>query len=85
MVDVTGHKRSANPAGKTRPVTDPYEVWEGHGWTWRVLKKYESPEKEATDPYARWFCAVYSPYTQGGYDLGDVYVKEIKEQAVRIK
>ena len=73
-----------NLCGKTRPIDDPYEIWvnEAAEWEWRVLKKYQSPEKEAENPYARWFCAVKSPMTWGGYDLGDVYVRDILEHAI---
>ena len=64
---------------------DPYETWKAGDWEWRVLKKYQTPEKEAANPYARWFCAVYSPITReqmsSGYELGDVYVSEIKSVA----
>ena len=28
-----------NDCGKTRDVKDPYEIWRGGGWEWRVLKK----------------------------------------------
>jgi len=27
-----------NPCGKTRKVEDPYEIWEGNGFEYRVLK-----------------------------------------------
>jgi hypothetical protein len=61
--------------GKSRPVDRPYAVYvSDDGWTWKVLKAY------TTDPhvdYARWFCAVSSPYTQGSYDLGDTYVADV--------
>ena len=70
-----------NECGKTRPVDNPYEVWEGHGWTWKVLKKYQNPEREKANPYARWFCAVDSPYAK---EMGDVYVKDITENAERV-
>jgi len=73
-----------NECAKTRPVENPYEVWVAGSWTWKVLKKYQTPENEAKNPYARWFCAVSSPHTFGGYDLGDVYVRDITENAVRI-
>lgn len=75
-----------NACGKTRKVNDPYEIWinEINGWEWRVLKKYKNPEAEAKDPYARWFCAVKSPATHGSYDLGDVYVSEIRAQARKV-
>ena len=65
---------------------DAYEVWENKeaGWTWYVRKKYCSPEREEKDKYARWFCEVVSPITPSG-ELGDVYVRDIKNNAVRIK
>jgi hypothetical protein len=76
---------SKNLCGKTRKVEDPYEIWIAvGGWEWRVLKKYQSPEKEAENPYARWFCAVKSPYTYGSFDMGDVYVSDIKASAMKI-
>lgn len=75
-----------NECGKTRPKDNPYEVWKSFDstWEWRVLKKYQNPEKEAKNPYARWFCAVQSPNTFGSFDMGDVYVSEIKENAIRV-
>lgn len=75
-----------NECGKTRKVNEPYEVWRNDrtGWEWRVLKKWQAPDKEADNPYARWFCAVKSPATHGSYDLGDVYVTEIKSMARKI-
>ena len=73
------------PCAKTRPVENPYEVWKLGDWTWKVLKKYQKPEREAKNPYARWFCAVSTPYTYGSYDMGDVYVTEITNHAERIE
>ena len=72
-----------NQCGKTRKVDNPYEIWKSAdgSWEWHVLKKYQSPENEAKNPYARWFCAVKSPMTYGSFDYGDVYVKDIKEYA----
>jgi len=70
-----------NLCAKTRPTDNPYEIWRSEGWEWRVLKKYKSPENEAKDKYARWFCAVKSPYTHESFELGDVYAAEIKQQA----
>jgi len=71
-----------NECGKTRKVNEPYEVYRGYGpmtgWEWRVLKKYQTPEREAKNQYARWFCAVKSPMTFGSYDLGDTYVTDVK-------
>jgi len=80
---------SKNLCGKTRPVEDPYEIWQGYGgcegWEWRVLKKYQSPEKEKTNPYARWFCSVSSPFTHGGADMGDTYIKDVISSARMVK
>ena len=72
-----------NLCGKTRKVDNPYEVWQSldGSWKWKVLKKYQSPDNEAKNPYARWFCAVSSPMTGGSYDLGDVYIKDIVNYA----
>ena len=78
------------PCGKTRKIDEPYEIWtamvrlgdeQPTEFTWRVLKKYQTPENEAKNPYARWFCAVSSVYTAGGYDYGDVYIKDITRWA----
>ena len=72
----------SNPCAKTRPVSEPYEVWQSSdGWTWKVLKKWQIDDNK---PYARWFCAVSSPYTDGGYDLGDVYVSDVTQYARRV-
>ena len=52
---------SKNKCGKTRDIKKPYEIWLGaNGFEWRVLKKYQNPENEAKNEYARWFCAVKS-------------------------
>lgn len=71
-----------NPCGKTRPVTRPYEIWEGNGFTYKVLKKYKNPESEAKDPYARWFLATSSPFTFGSEELGDGYARDVRANAV---
>lgn len=76
-----------NPCGKTRPVNNPYEIWQSvvGSWEWRVLKKYQTPEKEMNNPYARWFCAVKSPFTYGDWEYGDTYVKDIVNNARMVK
>ena len=75
-----------------RPKNDPYEIWRTSdfqpatpdtpciGWEWRVLKKYQTPEKEAANPYARWFCFVTSEFCPQG-ELGDTYIGDIKNSA----
>ena len=76
--------RVKNECAKTRPVNDPYEVWIGSlmgmDAEWRVLKKWQVDDDK---PYARWFCAVKTQATFGSYDMGDVYVSEIKQNALR--
>ena len=70
-----------NNCAKTRPVSDPYEVWKNDaGWTWKVLKKYSADENK---PFGRWFCWVSSPFMPSG-EMGDVYVSEIKGQATKV-
>lgn len=67
----------ANPLGKSRKVEAPYLTVEDPrtGFIYKVLKAWQSdPDK----PYARWFCAVSSPYTYGGYDMGDTYVSDVR-------
>ena len=78
MVPEAQGKRPANPCSKTRPASDPYEVWEDRtsGWEWAVLKKYQRPELEAVNPMARWFVFVKSPFCPEG-EYGDEYVHRI--------
>jgi hypothetical protein len=61
---------------------EPLEVWATADgtWKWEVYKKYQ---KNDDQPYARWFCKVKSPFTDG--DLGDVYVAEIKKHAIKLR
>lgn len=74
-----------NLCGKTRNIDNPYEIWKSGNFEYRVLKKYQSEEGEAKNPYARWFLGTKSPYTCGSFELGDGYAKEIKENSIRIK
>jgi hypothetical protein len=73
-----------NLCAKTRPIDKPYAVYTScllPEWEWRVLKKYQAPEAEAKNPYARWYCAVKSPMTYGSWEYGDTYVKDILQDA----
>lgn len=70
----------SNPCAKTRPVTRPYEIWEGGGFTWKVLKKYQGPAREAENPYATWFVSCDSPFITD--ERGDEYVSRITSRAV---
>ena len=65
---------------KTREKSNPYEVWQAGDWTWNVLKKWQVDDNKL---YARWYCFVTSPLCPEG-EYGDVYVKEIKDNAVKI-
>ena len=80
-------KKEKNLCGKTRPITNPYEIWRSVDgtWEWKVLKKYQKPSKESENQFARWFCAVTSPFTYDSYDLVDVYVSEIKRYALKLE
>jgi hypothetical protein len=62
------------PMNKTRSFTDPYLIINARDWEWRVLRAYA---KDPDKPYARWFCAVTTPYTFGSHDLGDTYIADI--------
>ena len=66
---------------KTTKVDKPYMTYEGNGFEWRVLKRYQNPENEKTNPYARWHCAVRSPMTYGSWEYGDVYISDIRNHA----
>ena len=77
---------SKNECGKTRSKDDPYEIWRGPAnFEWRVLKKYQTPAREAENQFARWFCAVKSPMTYGSWEMGDVYARDVKTYGERVK
>jgi hypothetical protein len=78
-----------NLCGKTRKMERPYEVWTGDAGdlgtiTYLVLKKYQSPEDEAGNQFARWFVAAKSDATYGTFEMGDSYIHEIKMVARRV-
>lgn len=74
-----------NLCGKTRPVDNPYEVWRNNsGWEWRILKRYQSLENEAKNPYARVLVAAKSPLTYGEFEYGDTYIRDITNNAVKV-
>ncbi len=74
-----------NPCGKTVKPDQAYEVWQSldGSWTYFVLKKYQSPEKEATNPFARWYCLTKSPITPNG-EYGDAYVATVTDGTHKI-
>ena len=83
-------KKVKNECGKTRDVENPYEVWKCNHpligeMEYRVLKKYQTPKKEAENPFARWFVAAKSEATFGSWEYGDNYIKDIVSIGRRIK
>ena len=78
--------RKINPCGKTRSIENPYEIWATPNlvWRWLVLKKYQLPENEENNPYARWFCGVATDMTYDSPELGDVYRNEIVHNGFRM-
>ena len=81
-----------NICNKTRDKNHPYEIWmcDYHPLfdgpvQYRVLKKYQTPEKEAQNPYASWFCATRSPATFGTWELGDGYVNDNEMMGLGLK
>lgn len=70
-------KTPKNAWAKTRPPNNPYVTIEKDGWTWKILKAYQSRKKEKENPYARVMCQVTSPMTYGSGDMGDVYIRDI--------
>lgn len=67
----------ANPMGKTRKVEQPYLIVEDDrtGFVYHVLKANTANPGKAG---GSWFCAVKSPYTYGGWDMGDTYIADVR-------
>jgi hypothetical protein len=61
---------------KKATMEEPHATYAAGDWTWKVLK-VNAPKKSPRSPYVSWFCAVQSPYTQGGWDMGDTYSIEV--------
>lgn len=67
----------------------PIEIWEDHraGWTWKVWKFYkrgtylEQREKTIADQYGRVLVSAQSPFTHGGWEMGDSYYNDIRKDA----
>lgn len=66
-----------NLYGKMAKVETPHHTFTAGDFEYRVLKCYQGPEKEKSNPYARWFVAVSSPLTWGRWEYGDIYVDDI--------
>ena len=67
-----------NLMGKSRKLDEsPYIVLDqpGGGWKTEVLKTWQA---DGQKPYGRAFCKVTTPFTGGSFDLGDVYVSDLR-------
>jgi hypothetical protein len=74
----------SNPCAKKVTPEQAYEVWQHpDGFTYYVLKKYQTPEMEAKNLYARWYCLVTSPVVPNG-EYGDCYAADIKARGRKI-
>lgn len=74
------------PNIKIRHVDDAYAIHidpDRPGWEWRVLKHYQSPQKEKKNRFARVFCAVKSPLTRGQWEYGDTYIRDIGKRKIK--
>ena len=83
-------KKDKNLCGKTRDVNKPYEVWEGYhplvgDIEYRVLKKYQKPSLEKSNPDARWFVAAKSEATFGSWEYADTYIKDITSFCTKVE
>lgn len=68
----------ANKLAKSRPLDKPYAIYEGHGFTWHILKTYKTAASESKDKYARWFTAAKSAMSYDEFEYGDAYALDIK-------
>ena len=66
---------------KMRDLDNPYMTYEGRGFEWRVLKRYQKPANEAKNEFARWLVAARSPMTYGEWEIGDTYISDIRKYA----
>ncbi len=64
---------------KTVEMENPHATFSNPaaGWTWKVLKVYAGAKSDKKNEYARWFIAARSPFTFGGYEMGDTYINDI--------
>lgn len=62
---------------KRTTVEKPHAIYQAGDWEWRVLKTYQNPRAESTNPSAVWHVAVKSPRTYGEFECGDSYVYDI--------
>lgn len=61
---------------KTATKEEPHATYSAGEWTWKVLK-VNAPSRDPSTQYVSWMCAVQSPMTYGGWDMGDTYSSEV--------
>lgn len=69
--------RIKNLWAKARTIDKPYAEITHNDWTFRILKAYQNRVNEKTNEFARYLCAVRSPFTYNSWDIGDTYIKDI--------
>ena len=70
----------AIPMGRTRPFNNPWLTIKDGDWTWKVLQAHvQDPDQK----YASWFCAVETPFTAPGCDMGDTYIADVTGRIVQ--
>src|SRR5438876_4695583 len=76
-----------NPCARKVDPANAYECWQSANgaFTYWVLKKYKSPEQEASDPFARWYIAVQSPaINKDSFEFGDMLALDVKRNMKRV-
>lgn len=68
---------------RTATIQEPHATYESGDWTWKVLK-VNAPKQPLDTHYISWFCAVQSPMTYGGWDMGDTYVTDVVNYATLV-
>ena len=72
--------RRNNPCGKLTTPEQAYEVWGSPDQqvVYYVLRKYELPEMEERNPFAKWYVAAKSPVLDGKLEYGDMFIERVK-------
>ena len=76
---------SANIWNKTRKPEESYADIVSGDWEFRILKAYQSRAAEKKNKYARWYCAVKTPFTMGSWEYGDTYCTEVPSNELLVR
>tara|TARA_R110002020_G_scaffold92079_2_gene223213 strand:+ start:300 stop:569 length:270 start_codon:yes stop_codon:yes gene_type:complete len=68
-----------NPFEKTADIDSPYAIYvdKRFSYEYKVLKTYQTKDKESKNHHAKWKLAIKSPFTLGSYEIGDDYCLNI--------